>query len=372
MDALKNFAYGIVATAPSPATSGTSLVLQSGQGASFPVAPFDVTIWPAGVIPLGSNAEIARCTAITTDTLTITRGQYGTTAQSVAIGYQVCQAINTNLIAQLVAATAAAGLADVVLSGGLLSLVGTTNVEAIIRAQTLALPQIFTTSGTWTPSSTGQGIFAALVVGGGGGGAAGGSSTGGIGGGGGEVLPFFYLGNVTSPQTVTIGAGGTSGAIGSGTSIGSLVTAQPGSGGTTAFLNGWAGDGTGTAALSAVASSGAGGLGAATSGTGGKGGPGTRRYGIGGGGGGGPTSGAGGTSGGPGGTAAAGGTGAALGGGGGGAAGVAGTNGSAGVAGHGATALANTGDGGGGGGAGTTPGAASAGGSGIVIVFQIA
>ena len=32
----KNFAYGKVATAPSPATSGTSLVLEIGQGARFP------------------------------------------------------------------------------------------------------------------------------------------------------------------------------------------------------------------------------------------------------------------------------------------------------------------------------------------------
>ncbi len=100
MDALANFAYSTVATAPSPATSGTSVTVQSGDGAKFPTAPFDVLMWPASVQPLTSNAEIARCTAVSTDTFTITRAQYGTTAQSVAVGYQICQPIDKNLLLQ--------------------------------------------------------------------------------------------------------------------------------------------------------------------------------------------------------------------------------------------------------------------------------
>lgn len=101
MDALKNFAYSLVATAPSPATSGTSLVVTAGQGSYFPAAPFDATIWPAGVQPTNSNAEIVRVTAVSTDTFTITRAQYGTTAQSITAGYQIAQTVDANLLSQL-------------------------------------------------------------------------------------------------------------------------------------------------------------------------------------------------------------------------------------------------------------------------------
>jgi len=101
MDALKNFAYSLVATAPSPATSGTSLVVTAGQGSYFPATPFDATIWPSGVQPTNTNAEIVRVTNVSTDTFTITRAQYGTTAQSIAVGYQIAQTVDANLLNQL-------------------------------------------------------------------------------------------------------------------------------------------------------------------------------------------------------------------------------------------------------------------------------
>lgn len=88
-DAHANFAYSTVATAPSPATSGTSLVVAAGEGARFPTAPFNATIWPTGVIPLSTNAEIVRVTARATDTLTITRAQEGSSARTVVAGDQI-------------------------------------------------------------------------------------------------------------------------------------------------------------------------------------------------------------------------------------------------------------------------------------------
>lgn len=92
-DPHKNFAYGAVLTAPSPATSGTSLVLGSGQGALFPQpstdGAFNIVIWPTGVAPTAANAEIARVTARATDTLTITRAQEGSAARTVVVGDQV-------------------------------------------------------------------------------------------------------------------------------------------------------------------------------------------------------------------------------------------------------------------------------------------
>lgn len=97
----KNFAYSLVATAPSPATSGTSLVVTTGEGARFPTPPFSVVISPANVRPSPSNSEIVRVTAVSTDTLTITRSQEGSSARTILVGDQ----ISDNLTAQ--------GLADV-------------------------------------------------------------------------------------------------------------------------------------------------------------------------------------------------------------------------------------------------------------------
>ena len=88
-----NFAYSLVATAPDPAASGTSLVVTAGQGALFPAVPFNVTIWPTAANPLSTTAEIVRCTAISTDTLTITRAQEGTSARTVIVGDQIAATI---------------------------------------------------------------------------------------------------------------------------------------------------------------------------------------------------------------------------------------------------------------------------------------
>lgn len=85
----KNFAYSTVATAPSPATSGTSLTVASGDGSKFPATPFNAFVWPAGAQPLTSNAEIVRVTAKSTDTFTITRTQESTSARTIVIGDQI-------------------------------------------------------------------------------------------------------------------------------------------------------------------------------------------------------------------------------------------------------------------------------------------
>ncbi len=88
-DAHANFAYSTVATAPSPATSGTSLVVHAGDGALFPAVPFNAVVWPSGAQPLSTNAEIVRVTVRSTDTLTITRTQESTSARSIVAGDQI-------------------------------------------------------------------------------------------------------------------------------------------------------------------------------------------------------------------------------------------------------------------------------------------
>jgi hypothetical protein len=90
----KNFAYSTIATAPSPATTGTSMVLASGDGAKFPTTfPYNIVVWATGSNPTSANSEIVRVTAITTDTLTIVRQQEGTSARTIVVGDQVMLAL---------------------------------------------------------------------------------------------------------------------------------------------------------------------------------------------------------------------------------------------------------------------------------------
>jgi len=96
-----NFAYSTVATAPSPATSGTSLTLTAGGGALCPTPPFNATVWPASVTPLSSNAEIVRVTAIATDTLTIVRTQEGTSARTVVVGDQFAATVTNKTLTDI-------------------------------------------------------------------------------------------------------------------------------------------------------------------------------------------------------------------------------------------------------------------------------
>ena len=92
-DAHKNFASSLVATAPSPASSGTSLVVTASDGTKFPAVPFNATIWPASTQPTTANAEIVRVTAISTDTFTITRAQESSSARTVIVGDQIAATI---------------------------------------------------------------------------------------------------------------------------------------------------------------------------------------------------------------------------------------------------------------------------------------
>lgn len=104
-DAHKNFAYSTVLTAPSPASSGTSLVVQSGDGTKFPAVSFNAVVWPAGVQPSTTNAEIVRVTAISTDTFTITRTQESTSARSIIVGDQIAAAVTKKWWDDIEAAT---------------------------------------------------------------------------------------------------------------------------------------------------------------------------------------------------------------------------------------------------------------------------
>jgi len=97
-DAHKNFAYSLVAVAPVTSTAGTSLTVTGGEGALFPTAPFNATIWPTGTQPTSTNAEIVRVTAKSTDVFTITRQQEGSNVRAVVVGDQIAATMTTNTL----------------------------------------------------------------------------------------------------------------------------------------------------------------------------------------------------------------------------------------------------------------------------------
>lgn len=92
-DSTKNFVYSTVLTAPSPASSGTTLSVQVADGANFPdpasVNDYNLVVFPAGTQPTSTNAEIVRVTAKSSNQLTITREQEGTSARNILVGDQV-------------------------------------------------------------------------------------------------------------------------------------------------------------------------------------------------------------------------------------------------------------------------------------------
>ena len=105
LDPVKNFAISRVATAPSPAASGTTLVVEAGDGALFPdpssSGEYNVVIYPNGEQPTSTNAEIVRVTARTSDTMTITREQESTSARTVAEGDIVMLGITAKVVSDL-------------------------------------------------------------------------------------------------------------------------------------------------------------------------------------------------------------------------------------------------------------------------------
>lgn len=91
----KNLAQGIVLTAPSPATSGTSVVVRSGEGSYYPTPPFLATAAPPDQLANPAYAEIVLVTAISTDTLTIVRNKRSSGAKSIAVGWIIANGIYT-------------------------------------------------------------------------------------------------------------------------------------------------------------------------------------------------------------------------------------------------------------------------------------
>lgn len=131
LDPVKNFAISRVATAPSPADSGTTLVVETGDGVLFPdpssSGEYNVVIYPNGEQPTSTNAEIVRVTARTSDTMTIDREQESTSARTIVEGDIVMLAITAKMVDDM----------DTVLSG-----VATLTGTETLTNKTLTSPKI--------------------------------------------------------------------------------------------------------------------------------------------------------------------------------------------------------------------------------------
>lgn len=80
MDQAKNFAKATVDPEGNYDDTSTSIDLLAGDGLKLPAAPFNAVWWNASDFPDPSDdlgAEVVRVTAVSTDTLTIFRGQEG-------------------------------------------------------------------------------------------------------------------------------------------------------------------------------------------------------------------------------------------------------------------------------------------------------
>lgn len=103
VDILADFAWSTISVAPSPATSGLTVHVQTGDGAKFPASGgFNVLMAPQGQ-PLLPNVELARASGVSGDVITFTsRGLSPTTALSVQTGWQISQPIDAALLIQII------------------------------------------------------------------------------------------------------------------------------------------------------------------------------------------------------------------------------------------------------------------------------
>ena len=183
--------------------SSTSIALTAGSGALFPQPGanqyFTLTLNDAAT---GLVYEIVNVTAVTGDTMTVVRGQEGTTATTWALG-------------------------DIVFNGPTAG-----SVAAIRGFRNLVS---FSANGSWT-LPTGITGFRVTVVGGGGGGSKctatslAGDASGGGGGAGGMAIKYYSSQAPGTSYSFTIGAGGTTQVMGGTTIFNGAVTANGGNG----------------------------------------------------------------------------------------------------------------------------------------------
>lgn len=196
-------------------SSATSITLTSGQGARFPTLTASDYFY-ATLVDTSNNLEIVKCTARSTDVLTVVRAQETTTARAYSTGDRIEIRITAQTFIDATALTPAAVSDQVNTSTGAFDLPsGTTGqrpaspVSGYIRFNTTTGYAEYYNGADWQ-SIAGPYNMDYLVVGGGGSGGNGFSNTTGTTAGGGAGGYISSTNNLITPgvaYAVTVGAG---------------------------------------------------------------------------------------------------------------------------------------------------------------------
>ena len=234
-------------------SSATSITLTSGQGARFPTLSAGDYFY-ATLVDTSNNLEIVKCTARSTDVLTVVRAQESTTARAYTTGDRIEIRLTAQTFLDATTFTpTAAGVSDQAnTSTGYFDLPNGTTAQrpgspdngAMRYNSTIGLGEIYQ-SGFWQSMNFAYQIDF-LVVGGGGGG--GGRYMAGGGGGGGYLAVTDTAGSAAA-YAIVVGAGGAGGSAESvpgsngGNSSFNTTTAIGGGGGGSysSIINGYSG-----------------------------------------------------------------------------------------------------------------------------------
>jgi hypothetical protein len=202
---LSNNAFGTLAAGIN--SSATSITLTSGQGARFPTLSAGDYFY-ATLVDTSNNLEIVKCTARSTDVLTVVRAQESTTARAYNTGDRIEIRLTAQTFVDATAITPAAVSDQANTSTGYLTVPsGTTAqrpgspVAGMIRYNTTLNQFEVYQNGAWTQYAYTYSVEYLIVAGGGAGGCGG--------GGAGGVLSGTYNAVATTSTSVIVGAGGT-------------------------------------------------------------------------------------------------------------------------------------------------------------------
>ena len=232
-------------------SSATSITLTSGQGARFPTLTASDYFY-ATLVDTSNNLEIVKCTARSTDVLTVVRAQETTTARAYSTGDRIEIRLTaqtfidsttiTSLEPHKVSDQANSSTGYFELPKGTTAERPGSPVNGMLRYNTTTSQSEIYQNGGWVtfavaaPSSVN---YLAVAGGGGGGGP---SGNGGVGGGGaGGLLTGSVSVNPSSVYTITVGAGGATQVNGVNTTALGLTAIGGGRGGTASGVAGASG-----------------------------------------------------------------------------------------------------------------------------------
>jgi hypothetical protein len=203
-------------------SSATSITLTSGQGARFPTLTASDYFY-ATLIDTSNNLEIVKCTARSTDVLTVVRAQETTTARAYSTGDRIEIRLTAATFIDAVNEIGPTQVSDeantatgyFALPSGTTAQRPASPVNGMLRYNTTIGANEIYQSGQWidfaTPSVSSVSYL--TIAGGGGGGHGTGSPTF-SGGGAGGVLQGTASVTPNTAYTITVGGGGTGGGTG--------------------------------------------------------------------------------------------------------------------------------------------------------------